>query len=170
MAVYFSIHNISIHNKRNIMEDFIKEINGIQQEYDREYLTKRLNIVTVTDEQTGDTCKRSNRVTPVNDQTKSVMKYYTVKPKEYFTDRHYQPSEQMTYARCIKDIPPRRFYTTAQIESYIRYLNRVANRTIEDAEMTLLLRAITNGRHYQLVCLLPIRDTRSEHLIWDDIK
>lgn len=152
------------------MNDFIKELNGIQQEYDREYLTKKLNIVTVTDEQIGDTCKRPNGVTLVNDQTKAVMKYYTVKPKEYFTDRHYQPSKQVTYARHIKDIPPRRFYTITQIESYIRYLNRVANRTIEDAEMALLLRAITNGRHYQLVCLLPIQDTTDEHLIWDDIR
>lgn len=152
------------------MNDFIKEISGIQQEYDREYLTKRLNIVTVVNDQISDTCDGSNRVTPVNDQTKAVMKYYTVKPKEYFTDRHYQASDQVTYARHIKDIPPRQFYTVTQIEYYMRYLNRIANRTIEDAEMALLLRAITNGRHYKLVCLLPIQDTTDEHLVWDDIK
>ena len=152
------------------MEDFIKNIKSIQQEYDNEYLPKKLNIVTVANEQIGDTCERPNQMTPMNDQTKSVMKYYTVKPKEYFADRHYQAHNDTIYARHIKDIPPRRFYTVTQIESYIRYLNKVANRTIEDAEMTLLLRAITNGRHYKLVCLLPVQDTKSEHLIWDDIR
>lgn len=148
------------------MEDFIKELNGIQQEYDREYLTKQLNIVTVAMNENGDDCERPDRVTSVKD----VMKYYTVKPKEYFADRHYEEHDRVTYSRHIKDIPPRKFYTVTQIEYYIKYLNRVAHRTIEDAEMALLLRAITNGRHYELVCLLPIKDTKAEHLEWDDIK
>lgn len=152
------------------MNDFINEINGIQQEYDREYLTKQLNIVTIAMDETCDDCERPNRVTSVKDQTKDVMKYYTVKPKEYFTDRHYEEHDRVTYAKCIKDIPPRRFYTVHQVEAYIKYLNRIAHRTIEDAEMTLLLRAITNGRHYELVCLLPIQDTSKEHCKWDDIR
>ena len=148
------------------MEDIIKGLNDIQREYDREYLTKRLNIVTTVMDEKGDGCDSPKPVTSV----KHIMKYYTVKPKEYFADRHYASLNRTTYSRHIKDIPPRKFYTTAQIEAYIAHLNKMAHRTIEDAEMTLLLKAITNGRHYKLVCLLPITDTTKEHLIWDDIK
>lgn len=161
------------------MDDFIKDIESIQQEYDREYLTKRLNIVTTVKDIIDDNCGGRNRVTTKGDdcggrnpKTKqvTVVKYYTVKPKEYFTDRHYESHNGTTYQKYVKDIPPRKFYKESELRAYIGLLNRWAGRTLEDDEITLLLRHITNGRHYQLVCVVDVTEQLKDELVWRDIK
>lgn len=144
------------------MEDFIKDITGIQQEYDKEYLTERLNVVTTVKDAMDD---NRDGLKPV-----TIVKYYTVKPKEYYIERHYQEHQGATYQRYIKDIPPRKFYTESDLRVYIRLLNKWAGRTLEDDELTLLLRHITNGRHYQLVCLVDITEDLKRETVWEDIK
>lgn len=148
------------------MENFIRDVGELQQEYDREYLTKRLNIVTTVKDIIDDDCDGRDRGTkPV-----TVVKYYTVKPKEYFTDRHYDNYDGVTYQKYVKDIPPRKFYSESELRAYIKLLNRWAGRTIERDELTLLLRHITNGRHYQLVCLVDVTEQLKRELVWRDIK
>lgn len=144
------------------MNDFINNIKRLQSEYDKEYLAKRLNIVTTEMGKGGDSCDGAKRVT--------VVKYHTVKPKEYFTDRHYESCNGATYQRYIKDIPPRKFYTETELRNYMAVLNKWAGRTIEDDEMRLLLRYITRGRHYQLVCLVDVTEQLKDELVWRDIK
>ena len=161
------------------MEDFIKDITSMQQEYNKEYLTKRLNVVTTVKDVIDDSCDRRSRVTTKGDgcdgqsprlKQVTVVKYYTVKPKEYFTDRHYDNHNGTTYQKYIKDIPPRKFYSESELRSYIKLLNRWAGRTIEGDELTLLLRHITNGRQYQLVCIVDVTDQLKDELVWKDIK
>ena len=161
------------------MDDFIKDIDGIQQEYDSEYRTKRLNIVTTVMDVAGDICDGRSRVTTKDDDCDgqspkpkqvTVVKYYTVKPKEYFTDRHYAEHHGTTYQKYIKDIPPRKFYSESELRAYIGLLNKWAGRTLEDDELTLLLRHITNGRHYQLVCLVDVTEDLKRETVWKDIK
>ena len=161
------------------MDDFIRDIESIQQEYDREYLAKRLNIVTTVKDVIDDTCDGQSRVTTKGDdcdgqspKTKqvTVVKYYTVRPKEYFTDRHYDNYNGTTYQKYVKDIPPRKFYSESELRAYITLLNRWAGRTLEDDELTLLLRHITNGRHYQLVCLMDVTRQLADETMWRDIK
>ena len=161
------------------MDDFIRDIEGIQQEYDKEYLTKRLNIVTTVKDVIDDDSDGQSRVTTKDDdcdgrnrKTKqvTVVKYYTVKPKEYFTDRHYPEHTGVTYQKYVKDIPPRKFYHMDELRAYIKLLNKWAGRTLEEDELRLLLRHITNGRHYELVCLVDVTDQLKEETMWRDIR
>lgn len=138
--------------------DFMRDLDEIQQEYDREYLTKRLNIVTTKD----DDCGGRDRVT--------TMKYYTVRPKEYFTERHYQEHTGKTYEKYIKTIQPRKFYSETELRNYMALLNRWAGRTLEDDEMRLLLRNITKGRQYDLVCIIDRTEELNKEMVWQDIK
>lgn len=144
------------------MEDFIEGLEGIQQEYKREYLDKRLNVVTTMRDVIGDDCGGYKRV--------AVVKHYTVKPKEYYTERHYNKHQGTTYQKYVKDIPPRKFYRESELRAYIGLLNKMAGRTIENDELTLLLRYITSGRHYQLVCLVDITEQLKRETVWEDIK
>lgn len=148
------------------MDDFIKGLNEISDREVRERQEKRLNVVTTTMDIMDDTCDGHNQVTTTMD----IMKYYTVRPVEYFRDRQYEEHNRMTFKKTVKDIPPRKFYRMTQLEAFIEHLHKMANRTIEDAEITLLLRHITNGRHYELVCLVPIGNTSKECHKWEDIK
>lgn len=161
------------------MENFIKDLERVEQEYNREFLERKLNIVTTEREITGDTCNGQNRGTIAGDECDgrgretrpvTVVKYYTVKPKEYFTDRHYENYKGTTYQKYIKDIPPRKFYSEDELRTYMAVLNKWAGRTIEDDEMRLLLRYITSGRHYQLVCLVDVTKQLKSELVWKDIK
>lgn len=161
------------------MKDFIKDIGELQQEYDREYLTKRLNVVTTAKDVVGDACDGQSRVTTKGDDCDgqdpkpkpvTVVKYYTVRPKEYFTDRHYAEHKGTTYQKYVKDIPPRKFYSESELRAYIKLLNKWAGRTLERDELTLLLRHITNGRHYQLVCLVDVTKQLKRETVWEDIK
>lgn len=142
--------------------DIEEVFNKTQREYDKEYKTEQLNIVTTTMDKTGDKCDGHDTVT--------VTKYYTVKPKEYYTDRQYDEHYGRTMWRTTQVIKPRDFYNRHELEMFIRYINKIAGRTLEDDEMTLLLRHITNGRQYELTCVLDITDECERATVWEDKK
>ena len=140
-------------------------------QYDKEYGEKGLNIVTVekdgvggiNDKQyekggEGDDCDGRDRVT--------VMKYYTVKPKDYYMRRHYGEHKGKTYKQYVITIPPRKFYNEAQVRTYMKYINKTAGRTLEDDEMMLLLKTISRGRQYQLTCLVDITEELKDQTVW----
>ena len=140
------------------LNTLLGDLNNIQ----REYQEKRLNVVTTVKDLNGDTCDGHKRVT--------VMKYYTVKPKEYYTERHYEEHNGGTYRMTTVTIKPRRFYEESKLRVFIKYLNKIAGRTICDDEMRLLLRHITNGRQYELTCLINETAELNGTTMWKDIK
>lgn len=148
------------------MDNIDKIIKETQKGYDREYKTKRLNIVTTVMDATSESCDKQDK-----EQNKmTVMKYYTVKPKEYFTRRQYERCDGRVLKTYTRMIPPRRFYTETEVYEYARYINRVAGRTLETDEMNLLLKTIARGRQYELVCVEDITEQVKEHTVWRDIR
>lgn len=145
------------------LEDIVR---GAQASYDREYRTKGLQIVTsgVNKTSGGDGGQDESP------QRMTVMKYYTVKPKEYFTNRHYDEHHGQTYRIYTKTIQPRKLYTATEVYDYARYINKVAGRTLETDEMNLLLKTIARGRHYELVCVVDITEELDGQTVWVDRK
>ena len=149
------------------MSDSINEIiRETQKEYDLEYRTPRLNIVTSEMDETGDKCDDCNG----SNKKVTVMKYYTVRPKEYFTERQYESYNGRTVKTHIITIPPRKFYNETQVYSYANYINKIAGRTLESDEMNLLLKTISRGGQYKLTCVIDITDQLKDQTIWKDIK
>ena len=146
------------------LDGLFREIN---ESYEREYKTPRLNIVTTMKDKT---------VTTVNDRSDgrkqvTVMKYYTVKPMEYFVKRdRYDEHNGVTMYKTTQIIKPRKFYSVTEAECFVKYINRIAGRTLEDDEMMLLLRTITNGRQYELVCLIDGTREFKKQTMWEDDK
>lgn len=139
----------------NTIEEFVKS-------YEKEYQTPILNVVTDVMDETSDKCDGRKRMTNV----KTVMKYYSVKPKEFYSERQYEEHNSKTYQKYVMTIKPRKFYSKAQVMAYVSYLNRTAGRTIEDDEMNLLLRTITRGRQYDLVCVIDRTEELKEVTKW----
>ena len=126
-----------------ILESYAKQ-------YKEDYDTKVLNIVTSVMDEPRDKCDGPNRVTGV----KTVMRYYTMKPKGYYIDRQYEEHNKATYQKSVITLPPRRFYKEADVYDYMKYVKKVAGRTVTDDEMNLLLKTISRGRQYQLTCMI----------------
>lgn len=140
--------------------DLIERIIGETQErYKEKYLKEEVCVVTGEKDVINDDYKRPNSVT--------VMKYQTVKDKEDFMVRGYKEHNKRTYARRIEVIKPRRFYKAEDVYAYARHINRLAGRTLEDAEMNLLLKTIARGRQYELVCLVDITDELEGVTKWE---
>lgn len=59
------------------------------------------------------------------------------------------------YTTTTVTLTPRTFSTVAQIQQYITALQRRIHRNIEEAEVMLLLRHITQGRRYDIVAYIP---------------
>lgn len=141
------------------METISSIISGAMSEaearYDDEYKSARLNIVT------GE--KDLNETTRV-----TVMKHYSVRPKEYYSERGYDEHCGATYQTYVKTLPPRKFYNVAQIETYVQYINRIAGRTLEVDEMNLLLKTLARGRQYELVCVLDRTEELKGETMWGD--
>lgn len=150
----------------NVIDDIAKLIEATQEEYDKEYRSPILNIVTTVKDKAGDRYKRQSKDT----EKVTVVKYYTVKPKEYFANRQYNEHYGTTYQRYTYVVKPRNFYTIQEIEQFLRHIEKLAGRTMEDDEKTLMLRHITNGRRYELTCLIDRTREFKEQTMWQDNK
>lgn len=128
------------------MDNIERVIAETQERYNKEYKTPELNIVTTEKYKTGDDCDLHNRMT--------VMKYYTVKPREYYENRHSERHYGEVYSRASYTVMPRKFYSEAQVWAFLKHIERRAGRTLEDAEKMLMLRTITKGRRYELTCVI----------------
>lgn len=148
------------------MDDIESIIRGAQKKYDREYRTPILNIVTSEKCKAGDECDGRNK----KREGVTVMKYYTVRPKEYFTNGRYEEHKGKVYQQYVRVIPPRKFYNETQVYNYARYINKIAGRTLESDEMNLLLKTISRGRQYQLTCLIDRTEEFKGQTMWRDIK
>ena len=99
-----------------------------------------------------------------------VMKFYKYTSPEYFDNRGYQEHHEKTYKKYIIDVPPRKFYSESEIRVFIGIIERRANRTLEMAEIELLLSYITSGQHYELVGLVDINREHKKLTTYEDIK
>lgn len=145
-----------------MLDDIIKLLEVTKRENDKEYKIPILNIVTSEIDESvklkGDEDGRRDRVT--------VMKYYHVRPKEYFEDGRHEEHKGKTYKKHIEKIPPRKFYSETQVYNYASYLNKIAGRTITSDEMNLLLKTISRGEPYELTCLIDITDEIKGQTVW----
>lgn len=106
--------------------------------YDKEYRTKLPQVVT----------------TEVDEGEDTIMRRVRMTDKETMMRDGYDEHDRRTVTTEIKTIRPRKFYRETDARAYMRYINRIAGRTLEDDEMMLLLRTITSGRQYQLTCVI----------------
>lgn len=116
----------------------IEIIKGYQASYDKEYKVKLPQVVTSEIDKGGDTIMRRVRMTD----------------KETMMRDGYDEHNRKTYERYVETIPPRKFYSETEVENFMKYIRRIAGRTVEDDEMMLLLRTITSGRQYRLTCVI----------------
>lgn len=116
----------------------IEIIKGYQASYDKEYKVKLPQVVTSEMSEGGDTIMRRVRMTD----------------KERMMRDGYDEHDRKTVTTEIMTIPPRKFYSETQAMTFVRYIRRIAGRTVEDDEMMLLLRTITSGRQYKLTCVI----------------
>ena len=132
--------------------------NDILKELERMTSEKVLSVVTkpmtTTDDASGDGC----------------IKYYKVTTEKHFMERGFKRHTGRTFQTYVADIPPRKFYKETTLRAFMSVTERRAGRTIEDAEWALLLRAITNGRHYKLTCVYEVTDIPDTVTVYDDIK
>lgn len=113
-------------------------LESYQVGYDKEYRTKLPQVVTSEIDEGGDTIMRRVRMTD----------------KETMMRDGYNEHDRKTYESYVETIRPRKFYSETQVWTFVRYIRRIAGRTVEDDEMMLLLRTITSGRQYQLTCVI----------------
>lgn len=116
----------------------IEIIKGYQASYDKEYKVKLPQVVTSEIDKGGDTIMRRVRMTD----------------KETMMRDGYDEHDRKTVTTEIMVIHPRRFYKETEAWAFVRYIRRIAGRTVEDDEMMLLLRTITSGRQYRLTCVI----------------
>ena len=143
-------------------QDFTSHlVEGLEQIQEEEEEKK---LITVTREfhLKRDDCEVVDSVTTV--------KYSTMKPMSYFTDRHYQEHKGGLYRTTVQTIRPRKFYELREIENFVEHLKRMAGRTLEKAEIGLLLRHITRGEHYDLVCVIDETRNFEGQTVYEDIK
>lgn len=113
-------------------------IKSYQASYDKEYKVKLPQVVTSEIDKGGDTIMRRVRMTD----------------KETMMRDGYDEHNRRTVTTEIMVIQPRRFYKETEAWAFVRYIRRIAGRTVEDDEMMLLLRTITSGRQYRLTCVI----------------
>lgn len=113
-------------------------ISKYQVGYDKEYRVKEPQVVTTEVDEGGDTIMRRVRMTD----------------KETMIRDGYDEHNRRTVTTEIMVIHPRRFYKETDAMAFVKYIRRIAGRTVEDDEMMLLLRTITMGRQYRLTCVI----------------
>lgn len=113
-------------------------IKSYQARYDKEYRVKEPQVVTIQMGEGDDTIMRRVRMTD----------------KETMMRDGYDEHDRKTVTTEIKVIRPRRFYKETEAMTFVKYIRRIAGRTVEDDEMMLLLRTITSGRQYKLTCVI----------------
>ena len=120
----------------------IEIIKNYQVEYDKEYKVKLPQVVTTEIDLTDDGCDGT------------IMRRVRMTDKETMMRDGYGEHNRKTMTTEIMVIQPRRFYKETDAWAFVRYIRRIAGRTVEDDEMMLLLRTITNGRQYKLTCVI----------------
>lgn len=116
----------------------IEIIEGYKREYDKEYKVKLPQVVTSEMDEGGDAIMRRVRMTD----------------KETMLRDGYDEHNRKTVTTEIMVIQPRRFYKETDAWAFVKYIRRIAGRTVEDDEIMLLLRTITKGRQYRLTCVI----------------
>lgn len=81
------------------------------------------------------------------------MTGHGVSSEKYLTGRGYGEHYERTIRTFTETLKPRTFGSEREIRAYMKHTERLAGRTLEDAEWGILLRTITNGRQYELVCV-----------------
>ena len=148
----------------NLIERIIGET---QERYKEEYLVERTGVVTVKRDVMDERYKRGGENRMEGAITVNVMKRQTVRPKEEMINRGYKEHNGMTVKKYIKVIKPRRFRNAEQVYAFAERINKTAGRTLEDAEMNLLLKTIARGRQYELVCIADITDELEGVTKWE---
>lgn len=148
--------------KRTSQDDQVKDLIGDLMKVKKEEEEKKLVTVTREIHLVDDTCEVTECMT--------LMKYSTMRPESYFTERHYQRHYGSFYKTATQTIQPRKFHDMTSLENFVRHLKRIARRPIEDAELGLLLRHITNGEQYDLICVIDVSDDFENQLVFEDIK
>ena len=98
----------------------ISEILGSYQvEYDKEYKVKGPQVVTAEIDEGGDAIYRRCRMTD----------------KERMLRDGYNEHDRKTYESCVETIRPRRFYSETQVMTFVKYIRRIAGRTVTDDEI-----------------------------------
>lgn len=128
----------------------IEILENYQVGYDKEYRTKAPQVVTSEIDKGGDTIMRRVRMTD----------------KETMLRDGYDEHNRKTMTTEIMVIRPRRFYKETEAWAFVRYIRRIAGRTVEDDEMMLLLRTITSGRQYRLTCVIDRTEELAEVTKW----
>lgn len=124
----------------------ISEILGSYQvDYVKEYRTKEPQVVTAEIDEGGDAIYRRCRMTD----------------KERMLRDGYEEHDGKTYESYVETIRPRRFYSETEVMTFVKYIRRIAGRTVTDDEMNILLQEVSRGRQYQLTCLVD----RTEELV-----
>lgn len=123
-------------------------IKSYQAKYDKEYHTKEPQVVTAKIGEGGDAIYRRVRMTD----------------KERMIRDGYNEHNRKTYESYVETIRPRRFYSETQVMTFVKYIRRIAGRTVTDDEMNILLQTVSRGRQYQLTCLV---DRSSELEGWN---
>lgn len=144
------------------MEEIQRIMGETQKRYNEEYKSPKLNIVTAEKNITGDGCDGGDRVT--------VMKYYTVKNREDYEKGNYERHYGEVYSTGTYTVMPRKFYNEAQVWAFLEHIERRAGRTLEDAEKMLMLRTITKGRRYELVCIIDRTKEFERETMYKDYK
>ena len=129
-------------------------IKGYQREYDKEYKVKLPQLVTTEIDLTDDGCDGR------------IMRRVRMTDKETMINDGYEEHNGKTYESYDEVIRPRKFYSETEVWAFVRYIRRIAGRTVEDDEMMLLLRTITSGRQYKLTCVIDRTEELKEVTKW----
>ena len=127
--------------------DLLNILQHDDKEYIEEYRTKGPQVVTSEMGEGEDTIMRRVRMTD----------------KETMIRDGYDEHNRRTVTTEIKVIRPRKFYSETEAMTFVKYIRRIAGRTVENDEIMLLLRTITKGRQYELTCAI---DSTEELTVW----
>ena len=133
------------------IEDILKRH---ARRYEKEYKTKEPQVVTSEIDEGGDTIYRRLRMTD----------------KERMICDGYNEHNRKTYESYVETIRPRRFYSETEVMTFVKYIRRIAGRTVTDDEMMLLLRTIVKGRQYELTCLIDRTKELNKMTKWVAVK
>lgn len=96
------------------------------------------------------------------DDENHKMVGYRMTNENDLIEHDYHVHYEKTYRTAVKTLKPRTFRSEHEVRAYMERVERLAGRTLEDDEWGLLLRTITRGRRYDLVCMIDITETLNE--------
>ncbi len=90
------------------------------------------------------------------------MTGYRMTTENDLINHGYREHYEKTYRTITKTLMPRTFKSEPEIRAYMKHIERLAGRTLEDAEWGILLRTITRGRRYTLTCVVDMTSDLKE--------